>query len=84
MGMDIDFEGNGRVSFFMKDCIDEFIEKIGEALDAKISSPAKKVIQNINIISPRLDKQEADTLNYISEKLLWLEKRGRPDIEPSI
>ena len=33
---------------------------------------------------PRLYKIESVTLHYIVAKLLWAEKRGRPDIEPEI
>ena len=48
MGMDIEFLGNGRVSLFMKDYIEEFIASSSKYLDAKLSSSAKNVSQNIN------------------------------------
>ena len=66
----------------MKDSTNEAIASFGEALDASVSSPAKNGSQNINESSPILDTQELDTLHSIVVKLLWVEKVGRPDIEP--
>ena len=37
---------NRRVLLFIKDYIDESIEKFGEALHAKVSSPANKYLHN--------------------------------------
>ena len=36
LGMDIDFLGNGKVSLFMKDYIEESIELFNEDLDATV------------------------------------------------
>ena len=34
--------------------------------------------------SPRLSKQDAETLHSIVTKLIWVEKRGRSNIEPAV
>ena len=34
--------------------------------------------------SKRLEKKDADVFHFIVAKLLWVEKWGRPDIEPSM
>ena len=60
--------------------IEESITPFGEALDAKVSLPAKKSLQNINGNSPRLGKQRAYTLHYIVVNLLWMAKMSRPEI----
>ena len=44
------FLRNKRVSLFMKYYIEESITSLGEVLDAKLSSPAKKDIQNLDEI----------------------------------
>ena len=49
-----------------------------------MSSLEKKGFKNINGGSPRLDKKLSHTLHYIVSKLLWVEKGGSPDIEPSM
>ena len=48
MGMDIEFLGNGTVSLLMKDYIEESIASFRIYMDAKVSSPAKNGLQNIN------------------------------------
>ena len=48
LGMAIESFANRRVSLFMKDYIEESIASFGESLDAKLSSPAKNGLQNIN------------------------------------
>ena len=42
LGMDIEFLGNGRVSLFTKDCIEESITSFDEGMDVNVSSPANK------------------------------------------
>ena len=84
LGMDIEFLSYGKLSFFMKDYIDESIDLFGEELSTKVSSPAKKVRQNIDERSTRPEKKDADIFHSIVAKLLLLSKRGRPDIEPAI
>ena len=73
--------GNGKVSLFIKDYIEKSIESFGEALDAKVSSTAKKGLQTINESSPKMDKQEAYSLHYIVAKLIWVAKRGITKID---
>ena len=48
------------------------------------SSPAKKGLHNIYESSKRLEKKDADTLQSIVAKLLWVEKGGSPNIETAI
>ena len=42
------------------------------------------VLQNIDKSSTRIENNEADILHCIFANLLWLSKRGRPDVEPDI
>ena len=56
----------------------------GEELITKVSSPAKNGMQNIYDSYTRLDKKDSDILHSIVEKLLWVSKMGRHDIEPAI
>ena len=68
----------------MKDYIEESIDLFGEEASTKVSSPAKKCLQNVDESSARLGNKDADIFNSIVAKLLWVAKMGRPDIEPSI
>ena len=81
LGMDIEFLADGILSLFTKYYIEESIDLFGEDMSAKLSSPENKVLQNIFESSTRLGKKDAYIINFIVAKLLWLEKRGRPNIE---
>ena len=50
----------------------------------KVSPPANKALQNIDESSTRLEKKNADIFHSIVERLLWVTKRGGPEIEPAI
>ena len=82
--MDIYFLSNRKLSPFIKDCIKVSIVFFGEELSAKISSPENKGLHNIYESSTRLEKKDADILHSIIEKILWTEKRVRPNIETAI
>ena len=56
----------------------------GEELISKVLSPAKNSLQNIYNSFTRLEKKDTDILHYTVAKLLWVEKSGRPDIQPAI
>ena len=50
----------------------------------KVLSPEKKGLKKIYESSTRLEKKDSDILHSIVEKLLWVAKRGRPDIDTAI
>ena len=68
----------------MKDYIEESIDLFREKISTKVSSPAKKGLQNVDEGSTRLEKKDADIFHSIVAKQLWVGKWGRPNIEPSI
>ena len=46
--MDIEFLADGELSLFMKDYIEESIDFFKEKISTKVSSPAKKGLQNVD------------------------------------
>ena len=50
----------------------------------KVSSPAKTFLQNVDESSTRLENKDADIFHSIVAILIWVEKRGSPDIETAI
>ena len=50
----------------------------------KVSSPAKTFLQNVDESSTILEKKYSDIFHSIVANLLWVAKRGRPDIDPVI
>ena len=82
--MDIEFIADGKLSLFTKDYIEESIDLFGEEMITKVSSPSKKGLQNVDESSTILEKKYSDIFHSIVANLLWVAKRGRPDIEPVI
>ena len=41
-------------------------------------------MQNVDESSTRLEKKDADIFHSMVAKLIWVAKRGRPDIDPAI
>ena len=66
----------------MKDYIEESIYLFGDEISTKLSSPAKKGLQNIYESYTRLEK-DADILHSIFENLLWVEKGEGPTFRMS-
>ena len=77
--MDIELLFNWKSSLFIKDYIKESIDLFGEELNAAVSSPARKGLQNIDKNSTRLEKY-AETLYSIVAKLIWVEKVEGPTL----
>ena len=69
--MYIELLTDGKLSLFMKDYTQESIGLFGEDLSAMVLSLVKKGLQNINEGSTRLEKKDADILQYIVAKLIY-------------
>ena len=82
--MGIEFLADVKLSLFMKYYIEESIDLFGDQLSTKVSSLIKKGLQHIDESSTRIENKYTDIFHYIVAKLLWLEKGGRPDIDPTI
>ena len=84
LGIDIEFLEYDESYFLLKDYIEESIGLFGEEISTKISSPAKKGIQNIYKSSTKLKRKCVDIFHSIVAKLPWVAKGGRTDIDPAI
>ena len=69
----------------MKKLLEEAIELFGEEVDEKITNPAHKdLFTTYDGTSKVLDMKKSDLFHSIVAKLLYVMKRARPDIEPTI
>ena len=84
LGMKIIFNKNGSLSIDTREYIHEAIDDFNEAVDTKVCSPAAHGLFNVDVKSPKLSATKADTFHRVVAKLLWVMKRGRPDIETAI
>ena len=84
LGMEVNFMDDKTVTISTIDHVKDAIRAFTGELKGKISNPANRNLFNVNPDLPRIDKDRADIFHSIVAKLLWLMKRGRPDIETVI
>ena len=65
----------------MKQQIQEAIDSFAEDIDGCVTSPTPKHLFQVNDGCPKLNNEKADIFHSVTAKLLYLEKRARPDIE---
>ena len=76
---------NKAVRINMKDQIEEAFQMFGEELDATVTSPANKnLFTTYDGESNELNKLRSEIFNSVTAKLLFIMKRGRPDIETTV
>ena len=84
LGMDIEFCDNGSLKIDTSAYVREAIEDFGEDVRKKVSSPAAHGLFQVDSESSPLSKEKSDVFHSVVAKLLWVMKRGRPDIETTI
>ena len=65
----------------MRNQIDEIIEFFGEDIDESVASPAALRLFEVDETAAKLGTIKAEKFHSITAKLLYLEKRARPDLE---
>jgi Reverse transcriptase (RNA-dependent DNA polymerase) len=85
LGMDVTFNSDSTVTISMTKFIDETISESGIALNpAGCMTSARSELFDIDDSSPALPSKQAEVFHRIVAKLLYLSKRGRPDIQLAV
>jgi len=84
LGMEVEFIGDGKVTFFQKDHLLEAIAAFGEDVSTPVTSAAKKNLFSVNEGDTSLDEAKSDIFHSVTQKLLFVAKRSRPDIQPAL
>lgn len=84
VGMDFEIQIDGTVKLLMKEYLKECIEAYGEPISGKANSPAKSGLFYLDEDAIELEIKRAEIFHHIVAKLLFIAKRARPDIEPTI
>ena len=91
LGMEIDFFEKGKFKIgtvhYLKNIIEELEEilsKYGESLDRQYPHPLAKWLFTTKPDAKPLEESKGDVYRRFVEKLLWVEKRSRPGIEPTV
>ena len=80
LGMKITFNKDKTVTIDMSDYIKEAIIDFGEDVSKSATSPATKSLFDVDDTAPVLEKVKADCFHRVAAKLLYICKRGRPDV----
>ena len=74
----------GGVTFLQKDHLLEAITAFGEDVTTSVTSAAKKNLFTVNEDDEPLDECKSDVFHIVTQKLLFVAKRSRPDIQPTL
>ena len=85
LGMNITVnKKESKLMIEMKNQIKEAIEAFGEHFTETVTSPTAKHLFQVDDNCPLLDEKQAEVFHSVTAKLLYLEKRARPDMETAI
>jgi hypothetical protein len=84
LGMTIDYSQDGAVKFIMKDFLQGILDEAPDDMNGTAVSPAANNLFTVDEKSERLDDAKAETFHRLTAKLLYLGKRARPDIQPTV
>jgi hypothetical protein len=91
LGMEIGFLDKGKLKLGLVQYISGMIEELEEALapysenlDRNYPHPAAKWLFTVKTDTEKLDDAKADIFTKFVAKLIWVMKRARPDVEPTV
>ena len=73
-----------RLHIDMRDQVSDILQDFSGELSGSVSSPATRTLMDVNDDDEPLNVSKADEFHSTVAKLLYLEKRGRPDLEPTV
>ena len=86
LGMRIKIDRESKnVVIDMRDQLKEAFDMFGEELEGRVATPANKnLFVSYDGSSPELDENRSEIFHSVVAKLLFIMKRGRPDIETAV
>ena len=84
LGMKLRFPSNGTVHIIMKEYIEEAIDLFREKLDRIVATPATSSLFILDPNAKALSVERKERIHSIVSKLMWVFKRGRPDVDVTV
>jgi hypothetical protein len=84
LGMKIEFLKGGKLSIDTSEYIKEAIKDFKEDVSKTVNSAAAHSLFSVDVRSAPLCCTKGDSYHSVVAKLLWVMKRGRPDIKTAI
>ena len=84
VGIDIIYNDDGTVTIDMIEYLKEAVNEFPEDVTKEVPSPAALYLFEVNDDTPKLPKEKKEIFHRITAKLLFVSRRGRPDIQLTI
>jgi hypothetical protein len=84
LGMTLDYSAPGKVKIDMTAYVDKVLEEAPSYMDGTATTPADKNLFEVRDDIPALKTDDAEFLHAMVAKLLFLCKRGRPDLQQQL
>jgi hypothetical protein len=84
LGMTIDYSEDGKVKFMMTDYVDGILDEAPDDMDGIAVTPAASNLFTVRDNVDKLDDDRSETFHRFTAKLLYLCKRARPDLQPTV
>jgi hypothetical protein len=84
LGMTLDYSEDGAVKIDMRDYVKKMLDEMPEKMDGTATSPAAEHLFQIQDNIELLHESKSEFFHATVAKLLFLCKRGRPDIQTAI
>jgi hypothetical protein len=84
LGMTIDYSEDGKVKFMMPDYVEGILDEAPSEMSGIAVTPATPNLFTVKVDADKLDDDNAEMYHRLSAKLLYLCKRVRPDLQPTV
>ena len=84
LGMNIGILNDKKIQIDMREQLQEAIDMFPENIPMKASSPASRSLFQVDDNTEQLNKHQSEIFHSIVAELLFITKRARPDIEPTV
>jgi Reverse transcriptase (RNA-dependent DNA polymerase) len=84
LGMTIDYSEDRKVKFSMPDYVEGILDDAPSKMDGVAMTPAGPNLFTVKKDDVILDDDNADTFHRLMAKMLYLFKRARPDLQPTV
>ena len=84
LGMILDYSTDGELVVDMKYYVKNMIKDFGLPINREYKNPASDNLFKVNNKCPTLHKEKAELFHTTVAKALFLSKRSRPDIQPTV
>jgi hypothetical protein len=84
LGMTIDYSTKGKVVICIEDYVEEVLADLPEDMEGTATTPTADHLFTVNDAADKLGSEKSEFFHSCTAKILFLCKRGRPDVQTPI